>query len=146
VEPEVIRALYDASGAGVHIDLIVRGICCLRPGIPGVSDNIRVRSIVGRFLEHSRVYYFHNDGNEELYCASADWMERNFFRRIELMFPLIDPGLKARVMTDLDTYLADNVQAWELRKDGRYEQLRPTSDQEPAPAQLRLLHQLAEAS
>jgi polyphosphate kinase len=146
VEPEVIRALYEASSAGVCIDLIVRGICCLRPGIPGVSENIRVRSIVGRFLEHSRVYYFHNGGNEELYLASADWMERNFFRRIELMFPILDPALKARVMSDLDTYLADNVQAWELRTDGRYEQLRPTSDRDATPAQVRLLRQLAEAS
>jgi len=146
VEPEIIRALYEASGAGVYIDLIVRGICCLRPGIPGVSDNIRVRSIVGRFLEHSRVYYFHNAGNEELYCASADWMERNFFRRIELMFPINDTGLKARVMADLDTYLADNVQAWELRKDGRYEQLRPAGDRDGTPAQSKLLRQLAEAS
>jgi polyphosphate kinase len=146
VEPEIIRALYEASGAGVYIDLIVRGICCLRPGIPGVSDNIRVRSIVGRFLEHSRVYYFHNGGNEELYCASADWMERNFFRRIELMFPINDTGLKARVMADLDTYLADNVQAWELRKDGRYEQLRPAGDRDGTPAQSKLLRQLAEAS
>jgi polyphosphate kinase len=146
VEPEVIRALYEASGAGVYVDLIVRGICCLRPGIPGVSDNIKVRSIVGRFLEHSRVYYFHNGGNEELYCASADWMERNFFRRIELMFPIADTGLKARVMADLDTYLADDVQAWELRKDGRYEQLRPTGDRDGTPAQSKLLRQLAEAS
>jgi polyphosphate kinase len=146
VEPEIIRALYEASGAGVYIDLIVRGICCLRPGIPGVSDNIRVRSIVGRFLEHSRVYYFHNGGQEELYCASADWMERNFFRRIELMFPISDTGLKARVMADLDTYLADSVQAWELRKDGRYEQLRATGDRDATPAQLKLLRQLAEAS
>src|SRR5262245_4268314 len=146
VEPEVIRALYEASGAGVYIDLIVRGICCLRPGIPGVSENIRVRSIVGRFLEHSRVYYFHNGGQEELYCASADWMERNFFRRIELMFPISDTGLKARVMADLDTYLADSVQAWELRKDGRYEQLRATGDRDATPAQIKLLRQLAEAS
>jgi polyphosphate kinase len=145
VEPEVIRALYEASGAGVYVDLIVRGICCLRPGIPGVSENIRVRSIVGRFLEHSRVYYFHNGGDEELYCASADWMERNFFRRIELVFPINDPALKARVMADLDTYLADNVQAWELRKDGRYERLRPTGDRDSTPAQLKLLRQLAEA-
>jgi hypothetical protein len=146
VEPEVIRALYEASGAGVHVDLIVRGICCLRPGIPGVSENIRVRSIVGRFLEHSRVYYFHNGGDEELYCASADWMERNFFRRIELMFPLTDAGLKARVIADLDTYLADNIQAWELRKDGRYEQLHPAADQDPTPPQVKLLRQRAAAT
>jgi polyphosphate kinase len=146
VEPEVIRALYEASCAGVYIDLIVRGICCLRPGIPGVSDNIRVRSIVGRFLEHSRVYYFHNGGDEELYCASADWMERNFFRRIELMFPILDASHKARVMADLDAYLADNEQAWELRKDGQYEQLRPMGDAAATPAQLKLLRELAEAS
>jgi polyphosphate kinase len=146
VEPDIIRALYDASGAGVYVDLIVRGICCLRPGIPGVSENIRVRSIVGRFLEHSRVYYFHNDENEELYCASADWMERNFFRRIELMFPILDPVLKARVMADLDVYLADNVQAWELRNDGSYDQVRATEERDSTPAQLKLLRQLAEAS
>jgi polyphosphate kinase len=130
----------------VYVDLIVRGICCLRPGLPGVSENIRVRSIVGRFLEHSRVYYFHNGGNEELYCASADWMERNFFRRIELMFPISDPALKARVMADLDTYLADNVQAWELRNDGTYEQSSPPADRDATPAQSKLLRQLAEAS
>jgi polyphosphate kinase len=146
VEPEVIRALYEASGAGVYVDLIVRGICCLRPGVPGVSDNVRVRSIIGRFLEHSRCYYFHNGGNEELYCASADWMERNFFRRIELMFPILDEGLKARVLADLDTYLADNVQAWELRADGGYVRLPRSPDAEPSSAQLKLLRQLAEAS
>jgi polyphosphate kinase len=146
VEPEVIRALYEASCAGVYVDLIVRGICCLRPGIPGVSENVRVRSIVGRFLEHSRVYYFHNGGNEELYCASADWMERNFFRRIELMFPIGDAALKARIMADLDTYLADNVQAWELRMDGQYEQARLSADGDAMPAQSKLLRQLAEAS
>jgi polyphosphate kinase len=146
VEPEIIRALYEASNAGVYVDLIVRGICCLRPGVPGVSDNIRVRSIVGRFLEHSRVYYFHNGGNEELYCASADWMDRNFFRRIELMFPILDEGLKARVMADLDTYLADNVQAWELRPDGEYRRLPRSADTQPSAAQLKLLRQLAEAS
>jgi polyphosphate kinase len=146
VEPEVIRALYEASCAGVYVDLIVRGMCCLRPGIPGVSENIRVRSIVGRFLEHSRVYYFHNDDNEELYCASADWMERNFFRRIELMFPILDADLKSRVMADLDVYLADNVQAWELRNDGSYDQLHATQERDSTPAQLKLLRQLAEAS
>jgi polyphosphate kinase len=111
-----------------------------------VSDNIRVRSIVGRFLEHSRVYYFHNGGNEELYCASADWMDRNFFRRIELMFPILDEGLKARVMADLDTYLADNVQAWELRPEGEYRRLPRSADTQPSAAQLKLLRQLAEAS
>jgi polyphosphate kinase len=146
VEPEVIRALYEASQAGVLIDLIVRGICCLRPGIPGVSDNIRVRSVVGRFLEHTRCYYFHNGGNEELYCASADWMERNFFRRIEVMFPISDPRLKARVIADLDTYLGDNTQAWELRSDGRYEHVQPAPGAEPLSAQAKLLRQLAEAS
>jgi polyphosphate kinase len=146
VEPEIIRALYEASNAGVYVDLIVRGICCLRPGVPGVSDNIRVRSIVGRFLEHSRVYYFHNGGNEELYCASADWMDRNFFRRIELMFPILDEGLKVRVMADLDTYLADTAQAWELRPDGEYRRLPHIAGTQPAAAQLKLLRQLAEAS
>jgi polyphosphate kinase len=144
VEPEIIRALYEASNAGVYVDLIVRGICCLRPGVPGVSENIRVRSIVGRFLEHSRCYYFHNGGNEELYCASADWMDRNFFRRIELMFPIIDEKLKARMMADLDTYLADNTQAWELRPDGRYVRNPSGPGVEPAAAQLKLLRQLAE--
>ena len=146
VEPEVIRALYEASSAGVYIDLIVRGICCLRPGIPGVSENIRVRSIVGRFLEHSRCYYFHNGGDEEIYCASADWMERNFFRRIEVMFPILGAALKTRLMADLDVYLADNTQAWELQADGRYLQLSPKPNEEPASAQLILLRQLAEAS
>ena len=145
IEPEIIRALYEASSAGVFVDLIVRGMCCLRPGVPGVSDNIRVHSIVGRFLEHSRCYYFHNAGAEDLYCASADWMERNFFRRIELMFPIVDGGHKARVMADLDAYLADNIQAWELRADGRYVQLPRSPDVAPASAQLKLLRQLAEA-
>jgi polyphosphate kinase len=146
VEPEVIRALYEASNAGVFVDLIVRGICCLRPGVPGVSDNIRVRSIVGRFLEHSRCYYFHNGGSEEIYCASADWMERNFFRRIELMFPILDEAMKTRIMADLDVYLADNVQAWELRADGQYVLATPAPGDEPLAAQATLLRQLAEAS
>jgi polyphosphate kinase len=146
VEPEVIRALYEASNAGVYIDLIVRGICCLRPGVPGVSENVRVRSIVGRFLEHSRCFYFHNGGAEEIYCASADWMDRNFFRRIELMFPILDDAMKTRIMADLDAYLADNAQAWELRADGQYAQLSAAPDSEPRAAQLTLLRQLAETS
>jgi polyphosphate kinase len=146
VEPEVIRALYEASSAGVHIDLIVRGICSLRPGVPGVSENIRVRSIVGRFLEHSRCYYFHNGGSVEIYCASADWMDRNFFRRIELMFPIRDEALKSRLMADLDVYLADNSQAWELHADGHYALAARPPNVEAVSAQLTLLRQLAEAS
>lgn len=144
VEPEIIRALYRASGAGVVVDLIVRGLCCLRPGIPGVSDNIRVRSIVGRFLEHSRVYYFHANGDELLMLSSADWMERNFFRRVEVCFRINDPGLKKRLIADLDSNLSDNCQAWELRPDGRYELLQPTGNDAPRAAQLELLRQFAE--
>jgi polyphosphate kinase len=127
VEPQIIQALYQASMAGVKIDLIVRGICALRPGIAGVSENITVRSIVGRFLEHSRVYLFHNDGNPELYCASADWMERNFFRRIEVAFP-VGRQHREQIMRDLETYLADNVQAWQLLADGRYERCHPGTE------------------
>src|SRR6476646_582717 len=117
LEPEVIAALYEASKAGVKIDLIVRGVCALRPGVPGQSENIRVRSIIGRFLEHHRVYYF--DSTEEVYLASADWMDRNFFRRIEVAFPILDAKLKKRVIEEgLKIYLADNVQAWEMHADG----------------------------
>ncbi len=120
VDPKVIEALYHASRAGVQIDLIVRGLCALRPGVPGVSDNIRVRSIVGRFLEHSRVFFFANDGAGELYLASADWMERNFFRRVEIAFPVREQTHRDRILRDLDFYIADNMQAWTLGRDGRY--------------------------
>ena len=144
VEPQLIQALYEASNAGVFVDLIVRGICCLRPGIPGVSENIRVRSIVGRFLEHTRCYYFHNGGNEEIFCASADWMDRNMFRRIELMFPVLNPKLKQRLMADLDTYLADNTQAWELQAGGQYLPLS-VEGEDAVNAQKKLLQQLAES-
>ncbi len=119
-EPTIIQALYRASRAGVEIDLIVRGVCCLRPGVPGVSERIRVRSIVGRFLEHSRVYYFGNAGQREIYCASADWMDRNLFRRIEVAYPVETPEFQARVADDLSLYLADDCQAWQLDADGRY--------------------------
>jgi polyphosphate kinase len=119
-EPTIIQALYRASRAGVSIDLIVRGLCCLRPGIPGVSENIRVRSIVGRFLEHSRVFDFENGAAREVYCASADWMDRNLFRRIEVAFPVEAPEFKARVAEDLSFYLADDTQAWELASNGEY--------------------------
>jgi polyphosphate kinase len=121
IEPQIIQTLYSAAMAGVKVDLIVRGICALRPGLPGISENITVRSVIGRFLEHSRVYYFHNDGSPEVFCASADWMERNFFRRIEVCFPIERKQHRDRIVEDLQTYLADNEQAWVLRPDGKYE-------------------------
>ena len=121
LEPETINALYEASKAGVRIDLIVRGVCALRPGVPGLSENIRVRSVIGRFLEHTRIFYFRNDLNHDVYCASADWMDRNFFRRIEVCFPLLDKKLKKRVLDEgLKVYLQDNMQAWEMDGQGRY--------------------------
>ena len=142
-EPGVVRALYAASQAGVEIDLIVRGACTLRPGVPGVSDNIRVRSLVGRFLEHSRVYWFANDGEPELYCASADWLERNLLRRIEVCFPILDPALAARVKAEaLDNYLADNVNAWALQPDGTYVRLAPAAGDRAHSAQQALLSRL----
>ena len=125
-EPQVVRALYAASQAGVQIDLIIRGACTLRPGVPGISDNIRVRSIVGRFLEHSRVYWFGNDGAPEMYCASADWLERNLLRRVETCFPILDPELAKRVYREvLQNYLDDNLNAWELDADGVYHKRAP---------------------
>jgi polyphosphate kinase len=126
----------------VRIDLIVRGACTLRPGVKGLSDNIRVRSIVGRFLEHSRVYWFANGGNAEIWCASADWMERNLLRRIEVCFPILDPDLARRVYDEtLETYLADNTQAWLLQADGRYVRATPGDDM-PHAAQTALLAKL----
>ncbi|HTY50376.1 MAG TPA: polyphosphate kinase 1 [Steroidobacteraceae bacterium] len=125
VDPQAIEALYRASCAGVSIDLIVRGICAVRPGIPGVSENIRVRSVVGRFLEHSRVFYFENGGAPELFCASADWMERNFFRRVEIAFPIRREAHRERILRDLDLYLRDNTQAWLLGPDGTYTRCQP---------------------
>ena len=139
---QMIDKLYEASMAGVKIDLIVRGICSLRPGIPGLSENIHVRSIVGRFLEHSRVYYFRNNGKEEYYCSSADWMDRNFFRRNEACFPIRQKPLKQRLMKDFKLFLADNCQAWVLRGDGSYEKLQPGSEP-PVSAQQKLLKTLA---
>src|SRR5277367_2313785 len=119
-EPIIIQALYRASRAGVSVELIVRGLCCLRPGLPGISERIKVRSIVGRFLEHSRVYDFENGGQREVYCASADWMDRNLFRRIEVAFPVESPEFRARVAEELNLYLADDAQAWELGSNGQY--------------------------
>src|SRR5262245_58673749 len=138
-EPGVIQALYEASQAGVSVDLLVRGICCLKPGIRGVSDNIRVRSIVGRFLEHSRVYFFFAGGEEELLCSSADWMERNFFRRFEVAFPILDEDLRSRVLAEaLELPLSDNQQAWELEADGSYVRTEPGRKQ-PLRSQKALL-------
>src|ERR1700731_2015724 len=137
-EPTIIQALYRASRAGVYIDLIVRGVCCMRPGVPGVSERIKVRSIVGRFLEHSRVYYFENSGQREIYCGSADWMDRNLFRRIEIAFPIDAPDLKARVADDLKLYLEDDMQAWVLDAGGSY--TRASGDRKFS-AQLRLMNQ-----
>ncbi|MBM3341853.1 MAG: polyphosphate kinase 1 [Betaproteobacteria bacterium] len=142
LEPEVIAALYDASRAGVQIDLIVRGVCALRPGVPGVSDNIRVRSIVGRFLEHSRVFYFLNDGRDEVYLSSADWMGRNFFGRVEVCFPILDAQLKQRVIDEgLTPYLECEAQCWHMDQHGGY-QLGAGGESVPG-AQQTLLTRLA---
>ncbi len=145
IEPQIIQALYQASRAGVQIDLIVRGICALRPGVPGVSDNIRVRSIMGRFLEHSRVFYFQNpDGEPELYASSADWMPRNFFCRVEIAFPLENENIARRVKQEtLSFYLEDNCQAWELHSDGTYQRIK-SGRQKRRSAQERLLELLGE--
>jgi polyphosphate kinase len=141
-EVSVVEILYRASIAGVQIDLIVRGACTLKPGVPGISDNIRVRSIVGRFLEHSRVYWFENGGKPEIFCSSADWMERNMMRRIEVCFPLLDAELGKRVYDEaLANYLADNTQAWRLLADGHYERVTPGSDR-PHCAQYALIDKI----
>jgi polyphosphate kinase len=139
VDASVIKALYRASQAGVSIDLIVRGICCLRPGVPGTSDNIRVISIVDRFLEHARIFHFGGGGKDEVYLASADWMPRNLVRRVEVMFPIEDPALKERLIKEiLGVSLADNVKARRLSADGKYERLRP-GDKPPLRSQYRFM-------
>ena len=126
LEPETINTLYEASQAGVKVDLIVRGVCALRPGVKGLSENIRVRSIIGRFLEHTRIFYFRNGGKEDIYLASADWMDRNFFRRIEACFPILDKKLKKRVLDEgLTIYLKDNHQAWEMDCNGFWHRKKP---------------------
>ncbi|HEX9484908.1 MAG TPA: polyphosphate kinase 1, partial [Gemmatimonadaceae bacterium] len=128
VDAEVIDALYRASQAGVDIDLIVRGICCLRPRVPGMSERIRVVSVVGRFLEHSRLFYFHNAGAGEYYLGSADWMPRNFLRRVEAVAPVDDAALHANLRSLVDTLLADNRQAWDLRANGTWVQRQPEGE------------------
>jgi polyphosphate kinase len=143
VDESVIRALYAASSDGVKIDLIVRGACSLQPGVPGLSENIRVRSIIGRFLEHSRIFYFRNDLKHDVYLSSADWMSRNLFRRIEVAFPVLDRALKRRVLQEgLDPYLKDNTNAWELGPDGRYTRRKPRGKQAAFSAQDYLMQTL----
>lgn len=120
----MIQALYQASQVGVKINLLVRSVCCLKPGIPGISDNIRVISIVGRFLEHHRVYYFRTGNEERYYCASADLMERNLYTRIEIMFPILDEACRRRIKHEVfKNYLRDNTNAWEMQADGSYKRL-----------------------
>jgi polyphosphate kinase len=138
VDAQAIEALYRASCAGVKIELIVRGVCALRPGVPGVSENITVRSIVGRFLEHSRVFYFENGGSPDMFCASADWMERNFFRRVEVAFPIRRQEHRTRILRDLGCCLKDNCQAWRLQPDGFYQRIT-CGNGKPVNAQAELL-------
>lgn len=145
VDPALIRALYTASQAGVQVDLIVRGMCCLRPGVPGLSDNIRVVSIVGRFLEHSRIFYFQNNGAEEIYIGSADWMSRNLDRRVEVVIPILSEANRRQLLDEmLLVLLEDNTQAWELRSDGCYQRRHPTPGRHHCCAQTMLLHQMAQ--
>jgi polyphosphate kinase len=139
VDPQIIVALYEASQAGVKIDLIIRGICCLRPGVEGVSENIRVISIIGRFLEHSRIFYFFNGGNEEVYIGSADWMQRNLSRRVEAITPVEDPTIAKELQEILGVMLADNRQAWDLQSGGQYSQRRPPANNPEVSSQQILM-------
>jgi polyphosphate kinase len=140
VDPQVIRLLYMASQAGVKVDLLVRGICCLRPGIPGVSDNIQVISVVGRFLEHSRIYYFRNGGKEEIYLGSADLMPRNINRRVEVLFPVEGPDLVRHVRDEiLAVYLADTVKGRQMKSDGTYARRTAPNGKRALSSQERLL-------
>jgi polyphosphate kinase len=146
VDQEVIDALYEASQAGVEVDLIVRGICCLRPGVPGVSERIRVRSIVDRFLEHSRVFYFENACQPEVFLSSADWMPRNFYKRIEIMWPVEDGNLRERIIQEiLALPLRDNVKASVLQPDGQYLRLAPTAGREAHRSQMEFIQRADEA-
>ncbi len=140
VDTKIIRKLYEASRAGVHIDLLARGICCLSPGVPGVSENIRVISILDRFLEHSRIYYFHNGGNPEIYSGSADWMPRNFKKRAEILYPIENTDLKSRIINEiLLTYLNDNVKARLMQPDGSYVRVKPKDGEKPIRSQSELI-------
>jgi len=144
VDEDIISALYDASCAGVQIDLIIRGMCCLKPGIPGVSENIRVRSIVGQFLEHHRVYYFQNDKKPAVFCASADWMERNLHQRVEVCFPIENEKIRKRLINDLKLFLQDNTNSWELQADGNYLRISAENEENACSAQATLMGKYAE--
>ena len=139
VDPQIIVALYEASQAGVKIDLIIRGICCLRPGVEGVSENIKVISIIGRFLEHSRMFYFFNGGHEEVYIGSADWMQRNLTRRVEAIVQVEDPTILMELQEILGVMLADNRQAWDLHSGGHYSQRRPPANSPEVSSQQILM-------
>jgi len=144
VDKNIIQELYRASQAGVKIDLIIRGVCRLRPGLEGISENITVRSVVGRFLEHSRIYYFQNIDEPKVFCSSADWMERNLYRRVEACFPILDEALKKHVINEgLLAYLSDNTDSWILQSDGSYKKLAPTAKQKVRSVQMELLENLA---
>lgn len=145
IDPQIIQALYEASMAGVRIELIIRGTCGLRPGVTGISENISVRSILGRFLEHTRVYYFENAGKPEVYAGSADLMPRNLFRRVEVVYPIESKPLRERVIKDLQNYLKDNTNSWILKADGEFERLNPGTER-PFSVQQYLLSELADAS
>lgn len=142
-EPKIIRALYKASQSGVPIQLIVRGICALRPGVEGVSETIKVRSILGRFLEHSRIYWFHNNGQDEIYASSADWMSRNLLNRVETCFPIENKKLVERIKSEMELYLADNCQSWQMDSEGNYHLNQPINDEARISAQQSLLESLA---
>jgi polyphosphate kinase len=140
VDTGIIDKLYEASNAGVRIDLIVRGICCLRPGVPGMSENIRVTSILDRFLEHSRIYYFHNGGEPEIYSGSADYMPRNFFKRAEIIYPIENIELKSRIINEiLMTYRNDNIKARLMQPDGSYTRVKVKDGEEPLRSQSALI-------
>jgi len=145
VDPEVIAALYRASQSGVDVDLVVRGICCLRPGVPGMSERIAVRSVIGRFLEHSRIFHFHNGGRDEIWLGSADLMPRNLDRRVETLFPVIDPALRDEVSSVLDICCEDNRQAWLLQGDGDWTRVRPDETDERS-THLMLMERVARRS
>jgi polyphosphate kinase len=139
IDPSIIKTLYEASQAGVQIDLIIRGMCCLQPGIPGVSENIRVISIVGRYLEHSRIFHFHNNGQEEVFIGSADWMQRNLDRRVEAVTPVEDVACAQKLKEILGVLLQDNCQAWDLQSNGSYIQRHQNQDEPEYSAQNLLM-------